>query len=268
MFTKMTIRLRIILSAVMFIVSLIWVTPFVLMIVQSLKVGGFQNYVDVINNPTVNYWLIILNTFFVSIVSTSIVIIIAAFAAYAFSKFEFKGKTVLYYALLICLTIPEVAVLSPMFFTIKKLGLMNNYFSLIFPIVAFQSPFILMLLRNYFDSIPNSIIESAAIEGSSNFRTFISLIIPLGMPALVNGIVLTFINAWNEFLLPLIFVQDYSHYTVTLTTQFYMSAQNQTPKMVAELYASLMLMVIPSIIVFLFTQKYLQAGLTAGAEKG
>lgn len=256
-----------ILSIIMLFVAILWMIPFLQMISQSLKVDGLRNYLDVLNNSTVNYWKVIFNTLFVSIASTFLIVIISSLGAYAFSKFEFKGKNIIYYLLLLCLTLPEVAVLSPLFFTIKSLRLLNSYFSLIFPIVAFQSPFILMLMRNYFDSIPNSILESASLEGCSSFKTYCYLIMPLGLPAIVNGIVLAFVNSWNEFLLPLIFVQDYNHYTVTLTTQFYMSTQNQTPKMVAELYASLMLMIIPSLILYLFTQKYMQEGLTAGAEK-
>lgn len=267
MFSKITVRLRISLTAVMAVVAAVWLAPFLQMVSQSLKVGGFGNYLSVINNPTVNYWVVVGNTMVVSVLSMLMVVAIASLAAYAFSKFDFPGKAVLYYALLICLTLPEVAVLSPMFFTIKDMGLMNSYFALVFPIVAFQSPFILMILRNYFDSIPDSILEAAAIEGSSRFRTFVVLCIPLSVPALVNAVVLTFVNAWNEFLLPLIFIQHYNRYTITLTTEFYMSTQNQTPQMVAELYASLVLMIVPSVIIFLFTQRYLQAGLTAGAEK-
>jgi raffinose/stachyose/melibiose transport system permease protein len=258
---------KLILSIVMLLVALLWMLPFIQMISQSLKVGGIKNYFYVLTNPTVSYWRVILNTFFVSTISTLIIVIIASLGAYAFSKLELKGKNVIYYALLACLTLPEVAVLSPMFYTIKSLHLLNSYFALIFPIVAFQSPFILMLMRNYFDSIPDSILEASSIEGCSTLKTYFYLILPLGIPAIVNGIVLAFVNSWNEFLLPLIFVQDYKHYTVTLTTQFYMSAQNQTPQMVAELYAALMLMIIPSIILYLFTQKYMQEGLTAGAEK-
>lgn len=265
--TKKISITKMILSAVMLLVALIWLAPFLQMISQSLKVGGFRNYLDVINNPTVNYWRVIFNTFFIAVCSTLIVVVIASLGAYAFSKFEFRGKNAIYYLLLACLTLPEVAVLSPLFFTIKSLHLLNTNYALIFPIVAFQSPFILMLMRNYFDSIPNSILEAASIEGCSNLKSYFYLILPLGLPAIVNGIVLTFVNAWNEFLLPLVFIQHYDHYTVTLTTQFYMSTQNQTPQMVAELYASLMLMIIPSVILYLFTQKYMQAGLTAGAEK-
>ncbi len=247
--------------------TIIWAYPIVHAIMESFKINGFRNYLTVINHPAVHYFRVLFNSLFIAVCASGIVTAFASLAAYAFSKMEFRGRKFLYYSLLACLAIPAAAVMTPMFFTMKVIGLMNTYGAIILPLVAFNAPFMLLVLKNYFDTVPNSLLEAAQIDGSSSFRTFQAIMMPLGVPAIVNVSVLTFIYAWNDFLIPLLFVRKESLYTVTLATSYFTSTRGQTPEMVAQLYAALILMTIPSILIYLFSQKYLQEGLTAGAIK-
>jgi raffinose/stachyose/melibiose transport system permease protein len=258
---------KIIIFIILTLLMIIWAYPIIHAVLESFKIKGVMNYIAVIKHPQVHYFRVLFNSLFIAVCTSAIVTILAALAAYGFSKMNFRFQKILYYSLLACLAIPAAAVMTPMFFTMKTIGLMNTYWALILPLVAFNAPFMLLVLKNYFDTIPNSLLEAAQIDGSSNFRTFRVIMMPLGVPAIVNVSVLTFIYAWNDFLIPLLFVRKESLYTVTLATSYFTSTRNQTPEMVAQLYAALILMTIPSILIYLLSQKYLQEGLTAGAIK-
>lgn len=253
---------------VLVLCAVIWLYPLAQSVIQSLKIKGVENYAAVINNPKVNYFRVLFNSLFISVCTSLAVTVIASLAAYAFSKLEFPMKNMLYYLLLACLALPPVAVMTPLFFTMKTLKMTNTYTSLIIPLVAFNAPFMLMILKNYFDTIPNEILEAASIDGAPIFKVYRTVMLPLGIPALINVLVLTFIYSWNDFLIPLLFVRKESMYTVTLATSFYTSTKNQTPEMVAQLYAALILMALPSVIIYMFCQRYIQEGLTSGAVKG
>lgn len=267
MFANLRITNKIIIQAVLAIFAALWLYPLVEALVQSFKVGGFHNYWAVLHHPKVNYFLVVLNSLFVSFCTMMIVGLFATLGAYAFSKMQFPLKNVLFYSLVACLAIPATAVMSPLFFTMKSLHLMNTYWSLILPLAAFNAPFMLLILKNYFDGIPNAILEAGMIDGSSSLRMYRQILIPLGMPAIINIMVLTFIYSWNDYITPLLFVRKESMYTVTLATQYFTGTTSQTPEMVAQLYAALILMTIPSIIIYVFGQRYMQSGLTEGAVK-
>jgi raffinose/stachyose/melibiose transport system permease protein len=267
MYAKLRMHQKFLIQGVLLLLALLWLAPLSIAVVKSLNVKGLENYVTVLNNPQVNVLRVVLNSFFVAIVTAAILTVVVSLAAFAFSKMQFAFKDSLYYALLVTLTIPLASVISPLFFTVKRIGLMNSYFSLILPMAAFQAPFLLLILKNYFDTIPNDLIEAARIDGGSGLHVLYNVMIPLGKPALVNILVLSFISSWNEYFIPLLFVRNRAMYTVTLATTFFTGSKFQTPEMVAQLYATLILMTIPSIIIYLFAQRYMQEGLTAGAVK-
>lgn len=268
MYSSLNKVTKFIIQLVLILFVLIWCYPIIQSVNQSLKINGVNNYIAVLTHPKIKYLRVLFNSFFIAISSSTIVTVIASLAAYAFSKMNFKGKSILYYSILACLAIPPAAVMAPMFYTAKMLRIMNSYSSVILPLIAFNAPFMLLIVKNYFDTIPDTIIEAAKIDGSSTLRTYATIIMPLGVPALVNIAVLTFIYSWNDFLIPLLFVRKEELYTVTLATSYFTATKNQTPEMVAQLYASLILMTLPSIVIYVFSQKYLQAGLTTGAVKG
>ena len=267
MFARLRLYEKIIILLVLVFFAVIWAFPIVHAFMESLKINGFYNYIVVLNHPKVNYFRTVFNSLFIAACSSLIVTLIASLGAYAFSKLKFKFKNIIYYLLLACLAIPAVAVMTPMFFTIRTLKLMNTYWSIILPLVAFNAPFMLMILKNYFDTIPNSILEAAEIDGCSIFRTYKEIIMPIGFPAIIIVLVLTFIYSWNEFLIPLLFIRKENLYTVTLAAQYFLTTRENSAEMIAQLYAALMLMTIPSILIYLLSQKYLQYGLTAGAIK-
>ena len=245
----------------------IWAYPIAVAVIKSFHINGVGNYAAVLSHPKVNYFRVVLNSLFVSTCTSLVVVLITTLGSFAFSKMRFVGRNVFYLLLLACLAVPAAAVTSPMFFTIKTLNIMNKYAGLILPMVAFNAPLMLMVVKNYFDSIPNEIIEAATIDGCNTFGIYRNVMMPLSVPIIANISVLTFVYSWNDYLTPLLFTRDEAMYTVTVAATYFMETRSQTPEMVAQLYAALILMTIPSVIVYLCAQKYLQSGITAGAVK-
>lgn len=134
--------------------------------------------------------------------------------------------------------------------------------------VAFNAPMMLMMTKNYFDTIPNELVESATIDGASTLRIWAQLMMPLSVPIIANVLVLTFIYSWNDYLIPLLMVRSDANYTVTLAAQYFVSGTFQSPSEVARIYAVMILLTLPSIVVYLTSQKWLVSGITAGAVKG
>ena len=186
---------------------------------------------------------------------------------FPFAKMKFTGSQVIYVLLLACMAVPIASVTMPLFFTIKTFGLTNTYLGMIIPLVAFNALQMLLLWRNYFNGVPDEIIEAARVDGCGSLRIWARILMPISTPMIATTGVLTFVYSWNEYLIPLLLIRDESKYPVTLASTYFMETRSQTPEMVAQEYAALILMTIPSIIVYLISQKWLQSGITAGAVK-
>lgn len=248
--------------------AVIWITPMLLALAKSFQVNGLDNYVYVLTYEKIPYFNVIFNSFFISASTALIVCLIASLAGYAFSKLRIKGGKIIYGALLACLALPSAAVVTPMFSTINKMGLIDTHLGCIIPMVAFNAPMMLMMTKNYFDIIPNELVESATIDGASTLRIWAQLMMPLSVPIIANVLVLTFIYSWNDYLIPLLMVRSDANYTVTLAAQYFVSGTFQSPSEVARIYAVMILLTLPSIVVYLTSQKWLVSGITAGAVKG
>lgn len=265
---KQTPIRKIIFYIILILFAAIWIAPIATAFKKSLMLNGLKNYHYVLTYEKINYFTVVGNSLIVAISSAVLVGLITTLGGYAFSKMHFIGQKVIYLMILACLAVPIASVTMPLFVTIKKLHLIDTQLGLIIPLVAFNTPMMLMMIKNYFDGIPNELLESAQIDGASSFCIYRNVIIPLSGPILANVLVLTFIYTWNDYLIPLLVVRSDPNYTVTLAAQYFMSTVFQSPTDVARIYAAMLLLTIPSIIVYLFSQKYLQIGLTAGAIKG
>ncbi len=258
---------NIIIYIVLIFFAIIWLSPIVVAIEKSLQVKGIQSYISVLTYEKINYFKVVLNSLIIALVTSITVALISSLAAFAFAKMKFVGHKVLYFMFLGCLAVPAAAVTMPLFSTIKNFGFIDTRIGVIIPLIAFNTPMMLMMITNYFSSIPNSLLESAKIDGANSFTVYKNIILPLAVPIIANVLVLTFIYSWNEYLMPLLVVRTEAKYTVTLAAQYFMSTTFQSPADVAKIYAAMLLLTLPSIVVYIFSQKYLQAGLTAGAIK-
>lgn len=253
---------------VLTICLLIWIAPIWTAVSKSLSINGLGNYKYVLTHEKISYLKVVLNSFLIAVSTSLAVVIITTLAGFGFSKMHFRGRKVIYIMILACLAIPVAAVTMPLFFTVKNLKMLDTYRGVILPLLAFNAPMMLMIVKNYFDGIPNELLESARIDGCRSFQIYRIIMLPLSVPILANIAVLTFVYSWNDYLVPLLIIRDEAKYTVTLASQYFMETTYQSPENVAQLYAAMLLMTIPSVIVYLCSQKYLQSGITAGAVKG
>lgn len=244
-----------------------WCYPIVVALKESLAINGFHNYIAILHHSKINYFQILFNSIFVSIVSTAIVVCVASLAAYAFSKFRFKGRSFLYYILLICISIPPAALIVPLVFFGKTFQLNNTLTSMIVIMAAFHAPYMMVQMKNYFDDIPDSLLEAAVMDGAKPLQIFRKVILPLGMPSVLNVCLLSFIYCWNNYLIPLIFITKENKYTITLATTYLTDSGNMTMEMQAQLYAYLIMAIIPSILLYVFLNRYFRSDMTSGAVK-
>ena len=213
------------------------IIPFVANVLNSLKVGG----------------LITLGQ-----------LITCSMAAFAFAKLRFPGRNFLFILLLSSLMVPLQVVIIPTFILMRMLGLVNTHASLILP--SLISAFGIFLLRQFFLTIPDELVDSAKIDGASYFTIFWRIILPLAKPALSVLALFTFNFYWNEFFRPLIFLKSYDKMTIPLAL-VQLSGYYQTGS-VSIIMAGVSLAVIPVLIIFLFTQRYLIEGITLTGLKG
>lgn len=248
------------------ILAIMWLYPIGVAFYQSLAIGGWDNYAAVLNHDRFNYFSAIKNSFLLAGSTTLIIVVIASIAAYAFSRLKFAGSSFFYRALLACLAIPIASVVAPLFTTINKMGLRGTYLGVVLPLVAFNVVVMLMLMKNHFDSIPVELDEAATLDGARPFGIFWRIFLPLSGPPLATISVLSFVYSWNEYLLPNLLISDEKMYPVTQAVSL-LQYERMSQEQIAQMYAGLILMTIPSVLVYLFSQRYLQAGITAGAVK-
>jgi raffinose/stachyose/melibiose transport system permease protein len=264
-------RKQVMIYSMLIILSIIWLVPLLSTLNQALLNDGWNNFVQVLTFKYKGLSLgqIVLNSVIIASWNVVLVTMISALAGYGFSKINFWGKELIYYAILLCLSIPHVSVLFPIFMTIKGLGIMNSYMSIIGPEVSFALPFAIMVCRNYYDGIPNELLEAAFMDGANRFQIFNKIMLPLGRPMLINIGVLSFLWSWNDLLFPLVFLTKKSMMTVTLSTLSFKYTFQVGGAPNRGLYnASMLLLAVPTIIVYLIFQKYIQQGMTSGAVKG
>jgi raffinose/stachyose/melibiose transport system permease protein len=205
------------------------------------------------------------NSGIITAVTTLLVLTFAALAAYAFSRMQFFLKQAWYPLFLMGLMLPVVVVLVPLFQIEKNLHLFNTYGGLILPYTGFGLPFAILLCKNYFDSVPREMEEAALVDGASRFRTFLSVVLPMTMPALATVAIFQAVAAWNEFLFALLFMTQDAMRTVPLAIiPFIGQFGDQTEYM----FAMLVVITLPPVVLFIALQRYFVSGLTAGAIKG
>lgn len=255
---------------------LMMIGPFLWMISTSFKTTDAVLQIPpqwIPNNPTMNNYLRLFSEFnfyrpFINSVIVSVTIpvlslLVCSMAGYAFAKFEFPFKRVLFLTVLGTLMVPTQITMIPVFLLLKRLGMLNSYRGLILPGIA--TAFNIFFLRQFIQSIPEELLEAARIDGAGEFFIFFKIVIPLTKPALAALGIFSFTGAWNQFLWPLIIATSETMYTLpvaisNLTGQFSSAFGLQ---MAASVMATL-----PIIIIFLFAQKYFIRGITLSGLKG
>lgn len=206
-----------------------------------------------------------LNSLLVSGVHTVLVLLFCSMGGYAFAKFEFPGKKVLFAIIMATMMIPGTASIVPWFFMMAKIGWVNNYLALIIPGCA--NAFGIFWMRQYCtNNVPSALIESATIDGCNRWLIFFRVVVPIIKPAYATLGIITFINSWNEFMNAMLILRKPEMQTIPLLLSYLTGDPVRGNDMGAMMVANA-LAVLPLLIIFLFASNFFIQGLTAGAVK-
>ena len=260
------------------VVSLAFLLPLVWMMTSSVKstnevfsvnwkwlpeVWRWDNYATVWTDPDVSMLNAYANTAFITVISTACQLVIASLAAYAFAKINFKGKGVVFAMFLATMMMPTEVTIVPRFILFKTVGLYNNLWAIILP--HFFNATSIFMLRQFYISLPDDLMEAAKIDGAGHPRIFSQILMPLTKSSLISLMVLSFISCWNEYMAPLIFLVKKNLYTISQVIRWYMldDLQRYDLNMAAATSA-----IIPVVILFVFCQKYFVEGIATSGVKG
>jgi raffinose/stachyose/melibiose transport system permease protein len=263
MFGRPNKRTRLIAQIVATLFAIPFVLPLSAIVSESFQGEGFaKNYLAVLTETP-----IVQSALNSAVISAGVIVLVyvcTMLSAYAFGKMKFRGKKLVFNAILVGLVLPTIALVVPLFLIVQKLGLFNNYLAVIVPLAATVIPFTLLLTRNYLAAIPDEVLEAARIDGCSSFGTLVRIVLPLAKPITAVLVVWAFLQAWNEFFLPLLFLQDQALQTVTTIPLYFTSTYgSDQPK----IFAALVLICLPIVVAYLCLQKFFEKGLSAGAIK-
>ncbi len=222
-----------------------------------------DNYETLMEDGRLFIWF--QNSAIVTFGSVAVAVSMAALAAYGFSRFNFIGKEKIFNIIIALMIIPPIVMIIPLFVLASKAGLVNTYWSAIIIYAGLMLPFGVYLLRNFFVTIPESIMDSAKIDGCSDFGIFYKIVLPLSRSALVTLSVVSVLWVWNELLIALIFLQKEELTTLVVgLIRFQGRFRINQPVILAGIFASM----IPMMAIYFIGQRFLVSGLTAGALKG
>ncbi|MEN0658274.1 carbohydrate ABC transporter permease [Caldifermentibacillus hisashii] len=225
---------------------------------------SLTNFIEVLNES--DFLTFFKNSFFVSVVTTIIGLIIAVLAGYSLSRFgRYKSIKFAGFSLTVSQMVPGVLLLIPIYMIFKEINLINSYTALILAYSTFVIPLSTFMMKGFLDSVSISLEESAALDGASRFRTLVQIILPVSIPSLVSTGLYTFVTAWNEYMFGYVLINDVAHRTLTPGITLF---RGQFTTDWGNLMAASVLAVIPVTIIFAFLQRYLISGLMSGAVKG
>ncbi len=223
---------------------------------------AFENYSNMLSNSGGNIWRYVFNSLFITVVATIITLIMNSMAAFALSKYRFRGSNLALVSILATLMIPATVVLVPTYMIVAQLGLVGNLWGVILPTVA--TPTGVFLLRQYMLTIPDELIEAARMDHASEWRIFWRIILPLSAPALAVVAIFSILSRWNDFLLPLVVLTRRESYTLQLALA---SFQTEYGIRYDLLLAMTTLTALPLAFAFIFLQRYITSGIASTGIK-
>ena len=232
------------------LMTLIWMIPIYSLVKDSLKVNGIQNYVYVLTNKIngVPFYRYFMNSAINAVGASLLLVLICSFAGFAFSKIEFTGRKWIYSMVVMCLAISGPILIIPLFYIYKTAHLYNTHLAVILSECLITIPFGVLMMKNFFDGLPGELMESANVDGA-------------------NLVVLQLMWSFQDFLFPLMFLTRDQAYTTTVAVNAFKGAYGMSAQSLGRYNAALVLISIPTILIFVFAQKYIVNGVTSGAVK-
>lgn len=261
-------------AIIMWILGILSLFPFIMMIVISFRTSGdaykpifasvqptIKNYKTVLGNENFFNWYS--NTIVTVTVTIILRLAVTIPAAFAFSRMKFKGRTLIWAFLVATMMVPGETTMVPRYLYFKQIHLLDSIWVIILPEVS--EVFYLMLLTEFFSSVPEDFIEAARIDGASNLRILMQIFIPLSGASIATAVLFSFINIWNNFIDPYLFINSISKQLITPALKFF---QERGGANIPMQLAGASMAIVPVIILFIVTQKYFVAGVSSSGIKG
>ena len=265
-----------------FMFGLIMIYPLVWMVMSSFKPTStifqtagslipetftFENYVNGWKGfAKVTFAVFFKNSLFISAAATIGTVMSSAVAAYGFARFKFRGKKLLFSAMLLSMMLPAQVLMIPQYLWYQKLGWVGSYMPLIVPYFFAIQGFFVYLMSNFISGIPRDLDEAAKIDGCSYAAVFTKIILPLIKPALVTGGIFSFMWRWDDFLSALLYVNKSARYPVSLALKLFCDPGSSSDY--GAMFAMASLSIVPSVLIFIFFQRYLVEGISTSGLKG
>lgn len=226
----------------------------------SLYLEGYTIAIETANIP-----MRFLTSVIVAGSSTILAVLIYSMAAYIFARVQFKGRNFLFFLLLSSMLIPSNAMVQPVYFVVKSLGLYDTKSGLILVYTGFAMAMTLALMRSAFMRIPRELEEAAYLDGAGFFRAFVQVMLPISKPAMASSAILAFINSWNEFLYAMMLTSSESNRTMPLMIKYFTSSFSFN---YTSMFAALVLCILPTLVMYIFLQEKVAESMIAGSVKG
>lgn len=251
------------------VMILVWSLPIYSLIKNSLAVNGILNYSYVLMNDIngVPFYRYFINSAINALGSSFLVVSISSMAGFAFSKIFFTGRKLIYNMILMCLAVSGPILIIPLFYIMKNIHIYNTPLAIIFAETVITVPLGVLMMKNFFDRLPHELMESANIDGAGIESTFFLIYMPLAKPAMINLFVLQSMWSLQDFLFPTMFLTNSKLYTTTVAVNAFRGAYGVIGANLGRYNASLVLITIPTILVFIFAQKFIVNGISAGSVK-
>ncbi|MCD7059897.1 carbohydrate ABC transporter permease [Pelagibacterium sp. HS1C4-1] len=225
----------------------------------------WSNYSEGWNALRVSFSRFYLNSAFVTVVSVIGNLLSCSFAAYAFARLEFTGRRFWFALMMMTLMIPYHVVLIPQYVLFDQLNMVNTYWPLILPKFLASDAFFTFLMIQFFRQLPRELDEAAMIDGCSPFKIYWAIILPLSLPAMATAAIFSFIWVWEDFLAPLIYLNDIQNYTVPLALRLFIDQESQSAY--GQMFAMSVLSIVPVIVFFIIFQKLIIRGIAMSGLK-
>ena len=210
------------------------------------------------------FWQAVANSVLIAVVATGLAVTLGSMAAFALSRYTFRGREAFYLLFVAGLLFPLNTAALPLFLLLQQIGLNDNLFGVALPEAAFSLPVTIVILRPFMRAIPGELEDAAIVDGATRIRFFLRILLPLSRPALITVGILAFVTSWNAYLLPLVVFSSQNHYTLPLAVANFQSTYTQDT---ARVYAFTAVSMIPALAIFIFAQRKLVGGLV-GAIRG
>lgn len=262
--------------------GIIMIYPLVWMVMSSFKDTGtifttagqllperftLENYINGWKGfAKISFATFFKNSMFIAVVATIGTVFSSAIVAYGFARFRFRGRKLLFGAMLVSMMLPAQVLMIPQYLWYQKLNWVGSYIPMIVPYFFAIQGFFVYLMTNFLEGIPRELDEAAKIDGCSYFRIFLHIMLPLMKPSLVTGAIFSFIWRWDDFLSALLYINDSKKYPASLALKLFCDPSSSSDY--GAMFAMATLSILPAVLIFIFFQKYLVEGVSTSGLKG